>query len=226
MAAEEIIHGCITGHLYNALDHQGGKTPEDALALFEGQGTITFIPVDASLVEALVALDQALPVVYADASVPGGNTIGNSVALTAFASQYTVPADTLRVGTVLRVTARGVISATGAPTLGLAFRIGGTQVIATGAAAIGTVTNQGWSMQVEVVVIALGISGTAEVQGEARTPTTTTDGRWLGMPSTAAATVDSTVDNVLDLTAQWSAAAAGNTLTLRSLIVEVLNQPA
>lgn len=57
----ETIQGCLTGHLHNALDHQGGKTPKDKLDLFSGLATpVEVIPPTASLVEALGSLDEVV----------------------------------------------------------------------------------------------------------------------------------------------------------------------
>lgn len=52
----ESVAGCVTGHLYNALDHQGGATPKDELDLWPGYTPNRFLSAD-SLTEAIKALD-------------------------------------------------------------------------------------------------------------------------------------------------------------------------
>lgn len=93
----EILYGCVPGYLWNALDHQGGATPKDALALFVGAGTITFIQPTDDLIEALVHVDQAVAAVSAAASVRGANVDA-------------LPAST-RVGNVLTASANGDLNA-------------------------------------------------------------------------------------------------------------------
>ncbi|KKM18470.1 hypothetical protein LCGC14_1665420, partial [marine sediment metagenome] len=42
-------------------------------------------------------------------------------------------------------------------------------------------------------------------------------------PNTAVESIDTTQARTLDLTAQWSAALAGNTISIRQFVVEALN---
>jgi len=140
------------------------------------------------------------------------NTTGEVVIAT-----LTLPANSGSAGRVWQVVAAAVASVTGTPTLTIRARIGGLA-----GALVGSV----------VVTAASGVTGKSlRAVGEAVCVTTGVSGTWLGsvhvidelnttLPNaadvnviTAAVTKDTTAQQDLVLTAQWSAASASDTLT-------------
>ena len=125
------------------------------------------------------------------------------------------------VGKVIRLTARGVYTNTDGVTT-VTFRVGiGTapttewnSMISTA----GAVTNQPWQLTWTGVITALGTSGALEAQMIGQINNVNKDD-----PNTATVTFDTTTVRLLALTAQWSGTDAGNTASVRQIILEILN---
>lgn len=113
--------------------------------------------------------------IYADASVPPGNTITGNVK-TAFSSSYTIPGNTLIAGQVVRIKTYGVYGLINAAIpVEVWVNIGGSQVLAFGPLSIsGPFLNLGWSVDADVFVTGGGIAGTLEIQGAVELGTLTT----------------------------------------------------
>jgi hypothetical protein len=86
-----------------------------------------------------------------------------------------------------------------------------------------TITNLGWSLSALFICMTTGSTGTVEAQGvwphetgAAETPLYTT------LQNTATVTIDTTVENILALTATWGTNNAANTISCRQFIVERL----
>lgn len=124
------------------------------------------------------------------------------------------------VGKTYRVTAYGYYSNTSTPTLTLKFKFGSTVVASTGAVTTAaSASNRVFKFEALVTVRSLGASGTVLGQcnlvDNASTITVT--------PVTAATTIDTTTNQVVNVTAQWGASSASNTITLTNLVLEELN---
>jgi hypothetical protein len=163
-------------------------------------------------------LDNSVPLhgtVKADFTV---TTVANTVTETALNS-YSIPANTLAANRTLRVTATGTYStANGTDTVTLRARVAATawhSIVSTGA----TVTNAQWSASWVIVAKTIAVAGDAESQ----LPWAFINSVFKSDPNTAVETIDTTLARTLDLTAQWSAALAGNTISVRQFVVEVLN---
>ena len=154
--------------------------------------------------------------VYADASVPGGNTVANTVTETAFASTYTIPADGLTVGTVVRIKVAGVYStdAAVAPTLTLRFDIGGTTMLSQAITLDIGETNAPFHADITGVVSVSGASGEIEHHG-----VLTVDQVDYQLSATSTTSIDTTGTLAVEVTAQWGAADADDTVTLREMAV-------
>ena len=145
-----------------------------------------------------------------------------------------IPANTLVSGSHLRVRAWGTIgSAAGTATftMGLMLNGGangaagaGTALAVTASQTPATSTVNNWFLDAESIVVTAGSGGTIQTLGvligvgaTASTP--------VLMPATqaAAATLNTTVANYVNLTATWSVSAAGNTITVNGFSVELLN---
>lgn len=157
-----------------------------------------------------------------------GTALANSTTLTdiSVAPQFMLPANFLLPGSALKFTAFGVFSTTATPTLLLGVYYGGvagTALATTGAVTTGSgVTNVPWRLELTTTVWTPGSTGTANSQGLYGMGTTVAAWNFLPVPNTAQATVsiDTTAAKALTIGAQWSAASASNTVTLRGFQVE------
>lgn len=170
--------------------------------------------------------DERWPLAYADATRPANNTIANTAAQTSFGSTYTVPANRLRVGSVIRTVLRGRFSTDAAPpTIIFRFLYGGSTVLANSAFSTAFLANAGWTLTVDVVVATLGATGTAEVHGELKIQSAAADSAVLVLGDAAATTIDTTVTRSIAVSVQWGTASANNTISLHLMSVEILDVP-
>lgn len=161
---------------------------------------------------------------FANTTVPAGNTNANSTAENAFSSSYTIPANSLTAGSIIRVNLYGVYGTTVvAPTLTGKLKLGSTVMLNTGAlTTVVSLTNAGWWAEALMIVQTTGASGSIEAQGYAVFATAATTGLSVNIANTAAITIDTTAAQALTVTTQWSAANAANTITLRQAAIEVV----
>jgi len=145
-------------------------------------------------------------------------TVANTVTQTNL-NYYTVPASTLAANRAIRVTAAGIYStANASDTVSLVFGVGGvTWHTITSTAA--SVTNAQWAVSWIVIVKTLGASGDAESQ----LFLAFINGLFKMSPNTAVKTMNTTTARNVVIEATWSAADAGNTVSIREFLVEVLN---
>lgn len=120
----------------------------------------------------------------------------------------------------IRITASGTYTSDGTRTVTL--RIGRSlapttewnSMVSTAA----STTDAPWNLTWTGIVATIGASGTLEAQMQGRINNVNKDDA-----NNAAVAFDTTVTNVLALTAQWSASNAGNSITIRQFTIEILN---
>jgi hypothetical protein len=153
----------------------------------------------------------------ADATV--ANTTTENTLATSGVGSLTLLANLLAAGKNVRITARGYVSETGNPTLRVKIKFGSTIILDTTAVSFsGNLTNQEWALSADITCRTAGVSGTVMGQGRFVSET----GDVFGMVRTAPVTVDTTITEAIDVTAQWSTASASLTITCTNLMVEVL----
>jgi hypothetical protein len=159
---------------------------------------------------------------YANATIPGGNTIASTAAETAFSSSYTIPANDLAVGDVLRLKLWGTYSTDIiAPTITGKVKFGSVVMLNTGAlTTIAGVTNAGWTAEASFIVQSIGGAGAIDAQGSAFFATAATTTLSVIVDNTATVAVDTTTTEAITVTITWSASSAANTITLRQMILE------
>lgn len=171
--------------------------------------------------------------------VADGTAVANSTTETIIVPNYTVPANYMADGRIIRVRVFGKYSTTGTPTLTFFIRWGGvsgTLLCKTAAVTLPTVTNGMFELDVLIQVRSNGATGTIMANGVCRvyagvapTVASATGNAAItpmsngGTVTPAAATVDLTADTALAISAQWSAASASNTLTSLNTLIETLN---
>ncbi len=159
---------------------------------------------------------------------------GTSVA--AAQAKYTLPANFLQVGSMLRVSAKGRISniVTTPGTLTMDIRFGSVVVFNGGTMALNVVakTNVTWIMDVVMTCRSIGSGTTATMFGIGQFQSESIVGAAAGttvaasIPASAPAAgtgFDSTAAQQVDVFATWSINNAGNTLTCHEYSLEALN---
>jgi hypothetical protein len=144
--------------------------------------------------------------------------ITNTTAETAFDKSYTLPANTVAVGDVLKITGfANIVAANSTDTLNLKLKIGSTIILATGA--VDVAAGDTGYFEATVVVRAIGAVGSIVASGESALGT---GGTATVRPAQLAATaIDTTADQLISVTATWSVANAGNQVKLQELVVEL-----
>jgi hypothetical protein len=137
---------------------------------------------------------------------------------TAFATKVTIPANTLAVGSRLRITAAGtVVASAGAVNLTLSIKLGATTVVTT--AAYDPAATNPFLISSDVIVQSVGAGGKFNSGSlmvyKTSTPSTVTD-----VASAYQANVNTTIANDVTVVASW-AAGAGETVVLNVLSVDL-----
>lgn len=161
-------------------------------------------------------------------TAPSGS-INSTAADTAFDTKHTIPAGSCQTGRVYRVTARGVYSTYNAGlgnpgNITLRVKVGGTTVGATVPPGnfANSLSNQGWRIDLNITC-ANYASNLVEAQGFATISTSTSAVQTLSMSNASTIAVPSLASaQDIEVTADWGTANAGNTITLRQLVVEEL----
>lgn len=159
--------------------------------------------------------------IYADGTVPGGNTVVNTSTETTFASSKALVTGQLASGNVIRFTAAGTYSTDASPpTLRLRVKLGGTTILDTGAVTTtASLTNRGWKVEGALIITTSGASGQIEAQGLGTFSTGAAAGIQVFTPNTAKVAADLGGNRSLTITAQWGTADSDNTITLRQMLV-------
>lgn len=163
-------------------------------------------------------------------NILAGTAYNTSVTLTDVspAPQIVLPANQLDNGMILRLTAFGVFSTTGTPTLLAGFYYGGVAGVALAASAAtataSAAANFPFRMEWEGRVRSTGTAGTILGQGYLDLGTSLALVNHSPLPVTALATVsiDTTTAKSLTVGAQWGTSSASNTLTCHHFSVELL----
>jgi len=155
-------------------------------------------------------------------------TVGNTTTETTLAStgtgSLTLAASSITAGTTYKVTLRGYMSVTSG-TFTARFKIGGTSFAASAAASIATVTNTGFILELYMTCYTTGSSGTVWTQGHfsPMKVNNSNPDNLIPMVNTSTNTINTTISNTIDITVQWSAAAAGNTITITNFTVQKMS---
>lgn len=139
------------------------------------------------------------------------------------AGSRTLPANFLVPGKTLQFRIRGILSGTNGDTATVRIKVGATTLIASIGAMPSTFTNAEFEADFLFTCRTAGVTGTVIGQGDTKIIVTagvsTASNRQLLM--TSAAVVNTTVSNALDVTYQWSAARAGNSLAVTNSLLRV-----
>lgn len=198
--------------------------------------TITTVTTDTITNAAAVAVTSRLTttdgVSSGTARVVGGLAYSNTAASTAvtgstsaeqaFDVAYTIPANTLKAGTMVKIRAQGIATGTQANDT-VAYKLyiggsGGTALIS--AAATDAANNDTFQMEAVVICRTAGATGTFVSTGTYKV--SSAEGTMTVKDDiTASTTIDTTNNKAVTVTATWNAANATNTCRLDILTVEI-----
>src|SRR5262245_2832131 len=145
--------------------------------------------------------------------------VTNTTTETTFDQNVTIPANRLQVGDVIRVRGMGICPSTNSTdTLTVKLKLGAAVIVVT--AAVDVANNDIWLIEADIVVRAIGASGSIVAAGNQGlgTPGTVTSKPFNLTPTT----IDTTVSQLLAMTATWSVANAGDQARLDLFNVELL----
>lgn len=147
------------------------------------------------------------------------SAIASTAVETNFSLTHLLLQDFLTVGRVIRITVSGKYSDTGTPTLQLKLKAGSVTLLDLGAVTLGSgVSNKQWKAEFLLVCRTTGGSGT--VHTSLVSALLDDD---LRQAIANLATIDTTATQTLQVSAQWSASDAANTITQELMLVEALN---
>lgn len=141
-----------------------------------------------------------------------------------FDTQYSIPANTLKAGTVIKVRYQGIATATNSTdTLTVKLYLGG---LAGTAILTGTATdvanNNVFAGEATIIVRTAGASGTFVAVGtHTDVPAASGTASHAVTEITASTTIDTTAAQVVGVGADWSSSNAGNSCRLDVLVVEM-----
>lgn len=155
-------------------------------------------------------------------------TVANTAVETVIAS-YTIPANDAVAGSAYRLTAWGLGSVTGTPTITFRVRVGGLTGASSGQSGARTassgITSHPWKVVSELYILSAGAAGTTGRQVTTMETLSVAGGAQFVSPpmivdGTNAGAIDTTVANDFIVTVLWSAANALNTATCNGIFVE------
>lgn len=121
----------------------------------------------------------------------------------------TIPSTLLKFPQHFLLRAQGIVSNTATPTINIRFKLNGVTFASTGAQTLGSVSNDHWSAFIDFLIRSEGSTGTVMVTGGFLT----SNNDHFAMINTAVQTIDTTIDQTFDITAEWGTASASNTIT-------------
>lgn len=153
----------------------------------------------------------------------GANTTNEISCFGSGVGTLTIPANFLKAGKNISIIIHGIIANTLTPTLRLKAKIGSAIVIdSTALTSIAITGTSSMLIRCDMTCLTTGASGTAVGQGYLQYRNVMA-GETLSSASATSVTIDTTVNNTLDVTLQWGTASASNTWTTFMGTVSILN---
>lgn len=158
-------------------------------------------------------------------------TLANSTTTTSIVGagqgSMTVPANTLAIGVAIRLEGCGVYSSAAVLPGNLTIALSAAGISFTTATLTGLLlgaTNAGFNYSLTMVIQTLGTTGTAAVAGSFDYIAAVSGAKLSGDLSNSgtAITINTTVDNLIDVKATWQTASASNTLKSTICNLEIL----
>lgn len=124
-------------------------------------------------------------------------------------------------GQAVFINQKGLMTTGVAQTLNRKIKFGTTVLGFTGVATMpSSVTGVAYKMQVEILCVSIGPSGTFQIQGELLVYNGSGSYNVFPITNTSLITIDTTVDYIIDITDTWGSASASNIDVSTNLIIE------
>lgn len=149
--------------------------------------------------------------------------ISNTTTETLFSTSYSIPANSLRAGQLIRIRFQGIASATNSTdTLAIKLYIGGlTGTVLLSLAATDVADNNVFSGEYELILRTVGASGTIVGCGTCKNVPAAEGTASYRDDILASTAIDTTAAKVIGVSATWSVASASNSCRLDFLRVEI-----
>lgn len=206
MASGELVRAVQAekGDLVNLVLKAGQNIAQDDYLVSNGDGTV--IKAASEILANIVADSTASPAGVAEAAFDNSSVV--------------LPKNTLSVGDIIRVRAAVYVSnQNSTDTLTVRLKLGTTTIVTTGA--LDVATGDQAIIDAMLTIRTIGAGGTYVASGimTIGVPGTVTVKEFT-LVSTA---IDTTADNTMTVTYQWSASSANNQAVLRQYLVEEIN---
>jgi hypothetical protein len=156
-------------------------------------------------------------------TVSVSNTVAETTLLAAGAGSLTLPANIMRAGEMLFIYGYGTITNTSTPTIQIKVKIGGVTVLDTTATTMLTITGTTqWQLSAQINCRTVGAGGTGFAQAQFNYFSTPTVSNIVQMINTSTFALNTTISNVIDVTATWGAASASNTINSTNMNMVLL----
>lgn len=158
------------------------------------------------------------------AATAASSAVTNTAVETLFDSSYTLPADILKVGSVLHIRYQGIATATNSTdTLRARLVIGGlTGTVLQTCGATDVANNNIFAGEIYLTVRTVGATGTFVGWGSATSTLAASGTATMVVNSVASTTIDTTATQVIGVGATWSVANSGNSCRLDYLTVKMI----
>jgi len=133
----------------------------------------------------------------------------------------TIPANLAVVGNTIKVHMSGYLDTIATPTLTLRFKYGATTTNTLVLELDTTPSGEYWSLDAIFVIRSIGAAGTVQFSGNFHYDDAGVQ-KSIGLVSTAPTVINTTVSSLIDVTAQWDAAAATNDIVCQVASVSTL----
>ncbi len=144
------------------------------------------------------------------------NTTTESSLINGGVGTLTIPANGFQVGDSFRVVFGGVMNANNNQNITIRVKAGSIVLLDSGLQNLGSsVINDIWSLNIDFTIRAIGAAGVASIVTLGAfhyTKTNNASVQGFGINSVNTTTFDTTISNILNFTAQWASASAGNNI--------------
>jgi hypothetical protein len=148
------------------------------------------------------------------------NSTTETTALDGGVGSITIPANSLSVGKVIRITLRGSLGNTGGPSATIRVKLGSVTLIENTATLPTLSTNSPFDFTYDIVTRSTGSTGTVYSIGRSFVVTAT--GPFMRGLDGGLDNINTQTNNNIDVTYQWGTADPANTITINTATIEVL----
>jgi hypothetical protein len=144
------------------------------------------------------------------------NTTDETTLLNGGVGTLTVPANAFKVGDTYRVDMGGKLSANNNEGLTIRVKSGAVVLASTGVVTMAGATDRSWIVSVDFVIRSVGVATVAAIYTSGffeYLKNASSNLEFYNASALNNTTFDTTVSNTLDITAQWSVASPGNSIT-------------